>query len=134
MKPVFVDTSAFFALLSADDHEHAAARAAFEKLRVLGAPLLTTSFVMVETYALVSRRLGLEAVRAFRETFPPLLEVVWVDEVLCERGLDLLLARGLRSLSLVDAVSFLVIRQRRLEQAFAFDAHFEQEGISSLRP
>jgi predicted nucleic acid-binding protein len=36
-------------------------------------------------------------------------------------------------LSLVDAVSFVVMTQRRLDEAFAFDPHFEQAGFTLLR-
>ena len=58
------------------------------------------------------------------------MDVVWVDESLHEAGLDLLLARRQRRLSLVDAVSFIAMRQADLEEAFAFDPHFQQEGFS----
>jgi predicted nucleic acid-binding protein len=130
MSRVFVDTSAVLALLSPADHSHEPARAAFEKLQAREAPLLTTSFVLVEIYALLGRRMGLEAVEAFRKDFAPLLEIVWVDADLHEAGLDLLSARRIRDLSLVDAVSFLVMRQRRLDEAFALDRHFRDEGFA----
>ena len=76
---------------------------------------------------------GREAVRAFRADFAPLLEVVGVDATLHEAGLDLLLKQRRRQLSLVDAISFVVMTQRRLDEAFAFDPHFEQEGFTLLR-
>jgi predicted nucleic acid-binding protein len=60
----------------------------------------------------------------------PLIDVVWVDEALHEKGLDLLLERRKRTLSLVDTVSFIVMRERGIEEAFVFDPHFEQEGFS----
>jgi predicted nucleic acid-binding protein len=41
-----------------------------------------------------------------------------------------LLVRQKRLLSLVDAVSFVVMRQRRIAEAFAFDPHFEEENFS----
>ena len=103
------------------------------KLQSRQTPLLTTSHVLVETYALLGRRLGVDAVRAFRADLAPLLAVVWVDQTLNEAGLDLLLKQRRRRLSLVDAVSFVVMAQRRLEGAFAFDPHFEQEGFTLLR-
>lgn len=59
--------------------------------------------------------------------------MVWVDQPLHEAGLDLLLQRRRRLLSLVDAVSFVVMKQRGLDEAFAFDPHFEQEGFSLVR-
>ena len=130
MNVAFADTSGLLALLNRTDENHAQAVRAFATLRARQASLVSTSFVLVETYALAGRRLGLEAVRSFRAEFAPLIEVVWVDEALHEAGLDLLLARRKRQLSLVDAVSFVTMRQRGVAEAFAFDPHFEQEGFS----
>ncbi len=132
MSAVFADTSGLLALLSATDEQHDRAVRAFERMRARRAPLVSTSFVLVETYALVGRRLGLDAVRQFRGDFAPLLDVVWVDHALHEAGLDLLLDRRKRLLSLVDAVSFITMRNRKIVDAFAFDPHFEQEGFSSV--
>jgi predicted nucleic acid-binding protein len=130
VNPVFADTSGLLALLNAKDENHARAERAFASLRMRQAPLLSTSFVLVETYALIGRRLGLDAVRSFRADLAPLIDVVWVDQVLHDAGLDLLLERRKRLLSLVDAVSFVAMRQRDVATAFAFDPHFEQEGFA----
>ena len=132
MSQVFVDTSAVLALLNPDDVHHGRARRGFATLRSAEAPLVTTSFVLVEIYALLARRMGLEAVQAFREELAPLIEVEWVDSQLHESGLDLVLNRQRRRLGLVDAVSFLVMRARGIEGAFAFDRHFDQEGFERV--
>ena len=129
MTSVFVDTSALLAFVNPKDESHDRALRAFETLEGRRAPLLSTSFVVVETYALLGRRLGLEAVRGFRSHLAPLIDVVWVDEPLHEAGLDLLLERRKRKLSLVDAVSFVTMRGRGIDEAFAYDPHFEQEGF-----
>jgi len=68
-------------------------------------------------------------VGSFREGFAPLLDIIWVDPLLHERGLDLLLERSIRDLSLVDTVSFIAIREHRIESVFAFDGHFDDEGF-----
>ncbi|MDG4596628.1 MAG: PIN domain-containing protein [Candidatus Contendobacter sp.] len=60
MNQVFVDTSAILALLVATDEAHPAAKMAFARLAAREAALLTTSYVLVETYALLGRRLGIE--------------------------------------------------------------------------
>ena len=130
MTLVYADTSGLLALLNASDEYHGRAKRAFAGLREQQASLIATSFVLVETYALLGRRLGLDAVREFRADFAPLLDVVWVDRALHEAGLDLMLERGRRQISLVDAVSFVVMRQKNLASALAFDAHFEEEGFS----
>ena len=132
MSRVFVDTSALLALLNPDDSNHRRARVAFDRLAAMSAALTTTSYVLVETYALVGRRLGAEAVRAFRDSFAPLLEVIWVDESLHEAGLDLLTTRKSGRLSLVDTVSFVVIRERALDRVFAYDDDFRRERFDLL--
>lgn len=130
MSAVFADTSGLLALLNASDEHHIRAERAFASLRIRRPSLVSTSYVLVETYALVGRRLGVEAVRSFRADFAPLLDVTWVDAGLHDAGLDLLLDRGKKRLSLVDAVSFVTMRRKDVTEAFAFDPHFEQEGFS----
>jgi len=130
LSQVFLDTSAILAVLNPRDEHHSRGRSAFARLRARQAGLITTSFVLVESYALLGRRLGLAAVRAFRGDLAPLCDVVWVDGGTHEDGLDLLLERGKKDLSLVDTVSFLVMRRHRLDEAFAFDPHFKDEGFS----
>lgn len=133
MSRVFADTSALYALLDAGAASHAGARRAFAALREREALLVTTSYVLVETCALVSRRLGPGALRAFREDFAPLLDVIWVDASIHEAALDLLFERRKASLSLVDAASFVAMRRERIDEAFAFDRHFADEGFSTSK-
>jgi predicted nucleic acid-binding protein len=126
---VFIDTSAVLALLVGSDRAHREAVEIFGRLRSRHAELVTTSYVLVETYALLDRRLDRDAVRDFRASLAPLIRVIWVDGTLHERGLDRLETSS-RSLSLVDAVSFEVIRRHRIVEAFAFDRHFDREGLT----
>ncbi len=86
--------------------------------------------MLIETYALLGRRFGLGVVAEFRQEFAPLLQCIWVSEDLHNAGLDLLLERKRKRLSLVDAVSFVTIRRERLQAALAFDADFEMEGLT----
>jgi predicted nucleic acid-binding protein len=129
---VYVDTSAILALLISSDTAYARARRSFDKLAAEQAPLITSSYVLVETYALLGRRVGLAAVRQFREAMAPLIETVWVDQRLHEQGLDMLLQRGRRRLSLVDAVSLVIIRDRSLKRAFAYDDDFAKAGLEMV--
>lgn len=130
MNAVFADTSALLALLNADDQHHSRAKRAFAAIRARRALLVSTSYVLVETYALVGRRLGREAVKSFRADMAPLLDVIWVDAATHDAGLDLLADRRTRMLSLVDAVSFVTMRRQQIAQAFAFDRDFGDEGFT----
>jgi predicted nucleic acid-binding protein len=130
MSRVFVDTSALLALLVGSDEAHEEAKEGFGRLRAERASLVTSSYVLVETYALLQSRIGIGAVRIFREAFAPLLDVLWVDEAAHERALDELLLRDTRKLSLVDSTSFVLMRANRVDRAFAFDGHFREEGYT----
>lgn len=90
---------------------------------------MTSSYVLVETYALFGRRVGMHAVKEFREDFAPLFDVVWIDNELHEKAVDLLFQHASRRLSLVDAASFIVMREERIDEAFAYDRHFDTEGF-----
>ncbi|HYN47648.1 MAG TPA: PIN domain-containing protein [Candidatus Nanopelagicales bacterium] len=125
----FVDTSAFFALLDADDAHRGRARTHLQDAQAAGVDLLTHEYVVVETTALVQRRLGLEALRRFVDDLLPLVEVAWVDEALHGEAREALLAAGRRNVSLVDWTSFLVMRRHGVRRAFTFDPGFRAEGF-----
>jgi uncharacterized protein len=128
---VFVDTSAILSFISKTDSSHERALKTFDALRSSSASLVTTSYVLVETYALLHRRLGKVAARRFREEFSPILEVIWVNQALHERALELFLGSP-RSISLVDAASFVSIRDLGVEKVWAIDRHFDDEGFDVL--
>jgi predicted nucleic acid-binding protein len=129
---VCIDTSAFLAVFNADDRFHARARSRWQQLVESGSPLLCNNYVLVETVAVLQNRLGVEAELAFQNNVWPILEILWVDEDLHQRAISALLAAGQRRLSLVDCTSFKSMRQFGLRQAFAFDAHFAEQGFELL--
>ena len=129
---IFVDTAAFYALIDAHDPNHGAARLTMERLRVAEASLLTHEYVLVETTALIQRRLGIGALRRFIDGLLPIVEVAWVDGHLHAEAREALLAAGRREVSLVDWTSFLVMRRHGVHQAFTFDADFAAQGFEVL--
>lgn len=132
MSQVFVDTSAFYAVLVRTDPNHPAAVGCFRDLVAQGRPLATTSFVVHETLALLQSRLGLPAVRDWEERLEPLLEIVWVEEALYREGLRWLLAARRPGVSLTDWTSFVCMEQRGWQQAFAFDEDFARQGFATI--
>lgn len=128
----FVDTSAFYALLSAEDPSHPAASVAWASIQERHDTLITTSYVLLETVSLIQRRLGMQAAREFHADFIPLLTVSWVDSQRHARAMDALLIIGRRDLSLVDCVSFEAMRAMDVDTAFAFDGHFAQQGFTCI--
>ncbi len=126
---VFIDTSAFLAVLNADDLNHFAAKKTWETLLLAETTLVTTNYVLVETFALLQRRFGIAAARSFHETIFPLLQVDWVDAVTHRAGIHAMLTANRRGLSLVDCVSFEAMRRLGIATAFAFDRHFAEQGF-----
>lgn len=88
--------------------------------------------MIVETVALIQRRLGLDAVAALRGEILPVLQAGWVDRDLHAEALAAMLAADRRAVSLVDNVSFQFMRQRQITRAFAFDEHFLRQGFEDV--
>lgn len=129
---VFLDTSALLAVLDADDRYHTRAREVWADLIGRAEDLVCTNYILVETFALIQHRLGMEAVRGLQEDILPLVRVYWVSEADHGAGVTALLTAGRRQLSLVDCVSFVIMRQLNLKAAFAFDTDFHVQGFETL--
>jgi predicted nucleic acid-binding protein len=94
--------------------------------------MLTTNYVVLETTALVQRRLGFAALEALHLDVLPLIATDWVLPDLHEESVALHFASRRRQLSLVDCSSFVYMRRHRISEAVAFDRHFSQEGFRLL--
>lgn len=129
---VFIDTSAFFAVLDSDDENHNSADEIWAQLLESDEPLHTSNYVLVETYALLQHGLGLDSVAAFTADILPILHVSWVTESMHRIAVHSLLAANRRALSLVDCVSFGTIRDINIDRVFCFDPHFGEQGFSTL--
>src|SRR5713101_5321315 len=127
-----MDTSAFFAVLDADDANHAAAGRIWKDLIERREELVCSNYILIESFALLQRRLGLEAARVFQSDVVGVLQVRWVDEPLHATGVSALLTAGRRQLSLVDCVSFELMRRLGLTTAFAFDQDFVDQDFTCL--
>jgi len=130
MSGVFVDTSGFYAFLDGTDPFHATAKAEFERTLDQRLPLVTTSSVVHESWAIIQGRLGWEAVDGWLDRIVSSCEIVWVDERLYALGAARCRQARARRLSLTDCVSIEVMRQFGLTRAIADDKHFTREGFS----
>jgi len=125
----FIDTSAFLAVLDADDGNHKKAKEKWKALIYGEETLVCSNYILIETFALIQNRIGMKAVVAFQENVVPMLTIEWVDEFLHHAGITSMLAANRRELSLVDCVSFDMMRRLGLKRVFAFDRHFKEQGF-----
>ena len=130
---VFVDTSAFYAVLDASDRDHSRAARLWTRIHENRDHCITSNYVIVETTALLQNRLGMKAVRGFHDDVLPAVETVFVDRNMHRLAAAAHLASNRRGLSLVDCVSFEVMRSLFIRTAFALDKHFAQNGFALLR-
>ncbi|MBE7532224.1 MAG: type II toxin-antitoxin system VapC family toxin [Ardenticatenaceae bacterium] len=131
---IFADTSAFLAMLDVRDKNAPAAHIIWMQLVQEDDVVITSSYVLLEAFALIQNRLGLIAVRDFQDKIVPMLEIEWVGPSLHQAGLAALLTANRRQLSLVDCVSFETCRRNGIDTVFAFDQHFIEQGFTCLRP
>jgi predicted nucleic acid-binding protein len=126
---VFVDTSAFMAVINAEDRFNPQAVPVWNKLLTEDTPLETSNYVVLETVTLLQSRRGMDAVRAFVEEVLPLLVVEWITREAHQAALAAFVTADRRDLSLVDCANFEVMRRRGIKSAFAFDTHFQEQGF-----
>ena len=133
---IFVDTSAFYAILDRDDDAHPAARATWTELlsETGGATPVTSNYVLVESFALIQARLGMEAVRTFNDALLPVVRLYWIATEDHMAAAHAVLTANRRGLSLVDCSSFQLMRRVGISGAFAFDRHFAEQGFEILPP
>lgn len=129
---VYIDTSAFLAILNRDDRFHNQAKTVWLRLLDDGAGLVANSYILLETAALLQNRMGLDAVRTFFLDIHPLLEIDWIDAALFSLAVSLLLSTHRKGLSLTDCTSFLTMQKLKLSKVFAFDPHFAEQGFEML--
>ena len=127
---IFADTSGLFALLVKNDYMHIRAEKNFEYFAKNKIRLITSSFVLVETIALLQRRVSLEAVQDFYTRIDPLLEIIWVGEDLYTRSIQRLILSKTEDISLVDCLSFEIMEAQEITHAFTFDKHYEDQGFT----
>ena len=126
---VFVDTSAFYALMDRSDKNYEQAAALWKDLVEKDLYLNTSNYVIVETLAILQSRLGFEAANLWYRDVLSLAEVLWIEGSIHNLAHELWLGLGRRKLSFVDCVSFVTMRHYKIEKVFVFDRHFEEQGF-----
>jgi predicted nucleic acid-binding protein len=131
MKPAFADTSYYIALLSEEDVYHDMAVTWSESL--LGRTVVT-EYVLVELGNALSRS-------KYRHRYVPFVEHLLMDSDTVfvrassrffDQGRRLFASRPDKVWSMVDCISFVVMKQRRLTDALTTDHHFGQAGFKAL--
>lgn len=128
---VVIDTSAFYALISAGDGFHSRAAASYEIFKDRDVEFWTTSYALSETIALVHRRLGFDTLSRLLQIIDANVNVFWVDSTVHSVAMEYFKDASGRGLSLVD---WTVVLVSRIESAhvFTFDSGFVEHGVLTI--
>jgi predicted nucleic acid-binding protein len=128
---LFVDTSAWVAYSDPSDRWHAAAKKAIHSSVGARVTFVTTDYVLDETITLLLYHAGRERAVAFGDKVLQSRQVklMRVDRGIWEEAWRMFKQYDDKKWAFTDCTSFVVMRQMKLQRAFAFDRHFMQAGI-----
>jgi hypothetical protein len=124
---IFVDTSAWYAIIDKNDQDHAAA---VNKVRILDRSLLTSNYILDEILTLLKTRLGPSIAIPFgqklwNQEVSALVRITEEDET---RAWGIFRQYQDKSFSFTDCTSFALMERLDINTVFAFDDHFVQYG------
>ena len=131
---VFMDSAGFLALWDASDDHHRAAVGLQAELAREHRRFLTTEYVADETATLLLVRHSHGAAVDFLETIErsEALRLEWIDPARFHAASDWFRKHTGKAWSFTDCVSFAVMRELRVRDAFTTDRHFRQAGFVPL--
>ncbi|MBE9202605.1 type II toxin-antitoxin system VapC family toxin [Synechocystis salina LEGE 06099] len=134
MRTVFADTGYWVALLNPHDDLHQKAVTLSKELQPVF--IVTSEVILTEVLNDFSKRgdhlrnLALKLIQELR--LNPNVEIVPQSTEQFEQGLALYGQREDKAWSHTDCVSFVIMKEQNITQAFAYDKHFEQAGFEAL--
>ena len=130
-RKIFIDTSAFEAVWDSRDQYHADAEKLWRQLLADKIELVTTTYVLDETFTLLRKRQGIIAVDIFRQMLERQSAQLTIKRVTIvdEQNAWLWFMRDFNRLSFTDAVSFAMMTRLGITTVFTYDSHFEQASF-----
>ena len=128
---VFVDTSFFKAFIDSKDDFHQQAIQVLQKLKSKGSSLVTSNYILDETFTLIRVKCGLDLVKDFKkvleefETGLVIVRILVTDE---KNAWEWFLLDW-SDLSFTDCVSFAIMKRLEINRVATFDKHFERAGF-----
>ena len=130
---IFVDTSAWYALLDKNDANHYAAVKFYDSLVH---PLVTSNYIADEVISLARIRLGYKVAveigqKLWDESIANLIHVMPEDE---KKAWEIFVKYRDKTFSFTDCSSFALMERIGITEVFAFDEHFTQYGSFVVLP
>lgn len=128
---IFVDTSAFKAIVDDKDDFYFDSERIFEEIIESGCGLVTSNYIIDECATLVKVKSGLVKALFFREFLSKCVPTIDIHRVLIKDELEAWkwFKKDWSKLSFTDCVSFAMMKRLGIKKVFGFDKHFERAGF-----
>lgn len=134
-KAIFVDTSAFKALFDFSDEFHPKAAKFLAKIKNEKLQMITSNFILDETYTLIRVRMGKKPAIQFRQDLISSISILNVLRITIgdeKSAWDYFAKLPGRGVSFTDCTSFALMKRLEMKEAFAFDEDFAKAGFKVL--
>lgn len=131
---VFVDASAYLAVLNKKDSNYKKALKISQELFEGGGEFVTSNIVIYEVYTVLSLRIDKKLAGEFKETLErsPIL-IIYLNQELDVNAWEVSEKQTSKNVSFFDCTSFAVIEELGIKAVFSFDRDFKnyarKEGI-----
>jgi uncharacterized protein len=133
---IFVDTSAFLAIENLRDNYNKKALMLRDTLLKTGKTLVTSDYILDESYTIIRFRAGHRIAVQFGEAVrgSQFLRIEYIAPDLIEKAWELFKTFSDHEFSFTDCTSFILMERLKIKTAFTFDAHFQEYGIFDISP
>ena len=131
MDNIFVDTSGFKAIIDKKDQFHLEAASIWRRIKESGTVLITSNFILDETFTLIRARSGIDQVILFRDILAKsssALKIIRVTQS-DEANAWAWFVKDWSKLSFTDCVSFALMKRLNITRVISFDNHFKRAGF-----
>lgn len=138
MGPLFVDTGGWIAMAVVRDQYHTQAASFYQEFSKQHLPLLTSNYVLAETYTRIRYDDGHDKATKFHSLIQQAvkigkLHIEWVTPDIHQEAWSIFQDYADQEFSFVDCTSFVIGRRADVQEVFGFDEHFNTMGFL-LRP
>jgi len=132
---VFIDTSAFYALMDWRDKNHEKALKIRDSLRGRDMRLHSSNYIFDESVTLIRTKLGFDAALNFGNKIrhSKAVKMLKVTEEVENTAWEIFCRYKDKELSFTDCTSFALMEKFGIKNAFAFDEDFERVGYMVLK-
>jgi predicted nucleic acid-binding protein len=134
---IFVDTSAFLAIVNEKDNNHAAAIQFLEEIKngkIRIKKIITSDYIIDETLTRIRYSVGhKEAVEWGKDILASkVIEKLGIDREIFGSAWDMFRTYEDKKLSFTDCTSFALMKKKGMEKVFSFDENFKRLGFVLL--